>query len=346
MEEVIRILHVDDEPQFLKLAKTYLEKISAEISLDSTNSPYNALRQLDNQEYDVIISDYVMPELNGLELLNEIRKRGNPIPFIILTGRGREEVVIEALNLGVDYYLQKGADPKSLFAELFGIIQKEAGKKREIKRRKRAEETLKRSEKRFTMQFKTFPVPAYMWQKSNDDFVLINYNDAAEKLTRGLVKDFLKIYASDFYQERSQILTDLHTCYKNQITIRRELWYEFSTGEKRFLQVLYSFLPPDLVIVYTEDITKRKRAEKTLQESKDQYHLLLNSIQDGCWAFDTTWHYTLVNEAGARLVNKSPKELIGRKLTDLFPGIEKTAFFATYDQVMKNRTVESISSPF
>ena len=63
--------------------------------------------------YDAVILDYQMPETNGIDFLKLIRSRDDPIPFILFTGRGREEVVIEALNSGADFYLQKGGDPSS-----------------------------------------------------------------------------------------------------------------------------------------------------------------------------------------------------------------------------------------
>ena len=58
--------------------------------------------------YDAIISDYQIPDMDGIEFLKKVRSSGNSIPFIIFTGKGREEVVIEALNAGADFYLQKG----------------------------------------------------------------------------------------------------------------------------------------------------------------------------------------------------------------------------------------------
>ena len=59
-----------------------------------------------------------MPEMDGIEFLKKVRNSGNKVPFILFTGRGHEEVVIQALNEGADFYLQKGGDPKPQFAEL------------------------------------------------------------------------------------------------------------------------------------------------------------------------------------------------------------------------------------
>ena len=61
--------------------------------------------------------------MNGIEFLKTVRTSGNQLPFILFTGRGREEVVIQALNEGADFYLQKGGDPKPQFTELYHKIR-------------------------------------------------------------------------------------------------------------------------------------------------------------------------------------------------------------------------------
>ncbi len=112
-----RILYVDDEPNLLEICKLFLER-SGQFSVDSITSAPAALALLNTKNYDAIISDYQMPEMDGIEFLKTVRSSGNTIPFILFTGRGREEVVIQALNEGADFYLQKGGEPKSQFAEL------------------------------------------------------------------------------------------------------------------------------------------------------------------------------------------------------------------------------------
>ena len=59
----------------------------------------------------------------GSHSLKRLKASGNPTPFIIFTGRGREEIVIEALNNGADFYIQKGGDIKAQFAELSNKIR-------------------------------------------------------------------------------------------------------------------------------------------------------------------------------------------------------------------------------
>jgi PAS domain S-box-containing protein len=114
---MISVLYVDDEEPLLELAKLFLEK-NSEFHIHTVNSGKEAFEILKHQSFDVIISDYQMPVMDGIMFLKMLRSSGNTTPFIIFTGRGREEIVIEALNNGADFYLQKGGEPRSQFAEL------------------------------------------------------------------------------------------------------------------------------------------------------------------------------------------------------------------------------------
>jgi PAS domain S-box-containing protein len=134
----VSVLYVDDEPALLNVSKIYLERRS-DISVTIAGSVPEALRLLDTGHFDVIISDYQMPGTDGIGFLKILKEKKCSIPFILFTGRGREEVVIEAINNGATYYIQKGGDPKSQFAELDHKI-------REACRRHKAEKGLQQIE--------------------------------------------------------------------------------------------------------------------------------------------------------------------------------------------------------
>lgn len=118
---MISVLYVDDEPALLNIGALYLERLG-DYSVTTTPGAAEAIDLLQQQNFDVIVSDFQMPLMDGISFLKYLKSEGNSTPFILFTGRGREEVVIEALNNGADFYLQKGGDPKSQFFELSNAI--------------------------------------------------------------------------------------------------------------------------------------------------------------------------------------------------------------------------------
>lgn len=114
----VQILHVDDEPEFADLAKTYLERVDDEFTLTTAASVVEGLNLLENEDFDCIISDYDMPTTNGIEFLEIVRKQYPDLPFILYTGKGSEEVASEAIASGVTDYMQKetGTDQYEVLA--------------------------------------------------------------------------------------------------------------------------------------------------------------------------------------------------------------------------------------
>ena len=119
---MISVLYVDDEQGLLDLAKIFLED-EGEFRVEIATSARKVLDAPSAPSYDAIVSDYQMPVMDGIAFLKIVRERFGKVPFILFTGRGREEVVMDALNNGADFYLQKGGEPTSQFAELSNKIR-------------------------------------------------------------------------------------------------------------------------------------------------------------------------------------------------------------------------------
>ncbi len=150
------VLYVDDEPALLDLGRIFLER-SGVLAVETVSSGREALVRLEEGAFDAVVSDYQMPGLDGVDLLKAIRQRFGELPFILFTGRGREEVVMEALNHGADGYIQKGGDPKSQFAELeHRIVQ--------AVERRRAVLALRDSEERYRALFEGANDPIFIFE--------------------------------------------------------------------------------------------------------------------------------------------------------------------------------------
>lgn len=118
---MLRVLFVDDEPDLLKVGKLFLER-TKEIFAETATSAEMAIEQMKIHQIDVIISDYLMPDIDGIDFLKMVRNSGSQIPFIIFTGRGHENAVIQALNAGADFYIKKDGEPDTQFTELINTI--------------------------------------------------------------------------------------------------------------------------------------------------------------------------------------------------------------------------------
>jgi CheY-like chemotaxis protein len=113
----MKVLLVDDDPLFLELSKTFLE-VFHDITSDTVGSAREALQRLENDSYDVVISDYDMPVMDGITFLKTIRNKRINIPFILFTGVGRDELMHQAIENGANSFIEKIGDPRVQYSEL------------------------------------------------------------------------------------------------------------------------------------------------------------------------------------------------------------------------------------
>lgn len=117
-DDEIRVLYVDDDTDLTELTKLYLEREDDEFTVVSTTNAVQGLELLRNNEFDCIISDYDMPNTDGVELLKIVRETHPMLPFILYTAKGAESVASEAFTAGATDYMQKdvGSDQYELLA--------------------------------------------------------------------------------------------------------------------------------------------------------------------------------------------------------------------------------------
>lgn len=123
----ITALYVDDDPQLPELVSSQLEQIDGRISIITEHHAENGVDRLEETAIDCIISDYQMPETDGLEFLEAVRAEYPSLPFILYTGKGSEDIAAKAINNGVDAYVQKklGSGQYSILANhITSLVEK------------------------------------------------------------------------------------------------------------------------------------------------------------------------------------------------------------------------------
>jgi PleD family two-component response regulator len=97
-------MYIDDDESQLALSSLMLRGVDPYLDIKTTSDPEEVLSHCD--EYDVIVTDYVMPEIDGVHLAKKIREKFST-PIIIYTGQGGQEVAEAAFLVGVDDYIRK-----------------------------------------------------------------------------------------------------------------------------------------------------------------------------------------------------------------------------------------------
>jgi len=116
--DTIRILHVDDEPGFADMTSSFLKREDDRFAVQTATSATAGLNILADSDIDCVISDYDMPDRNGIQFLESVREEYDELPFILYTGKGSEEIASDAISAGVTDYLQKesGTDQYAVLA--------------------------------------------------------------------------------------------------------------------------------------------------------------------------------------------------------------------------------------
>jgi PAS domain S-box-containing protein len=327
---VITVLYVDDEPGLLEIGKIFLEQ-NGQFSVDTITSAPAALALMETKAYDAIISDYQMPDMDGIRFLKKVRSSGNTIPFILFTGRGREEIVIQALNEGADYYLQKGGDLLVQFTELTHQI-------RQAVQQRRAETSLRDHERREADIINFLPDATFAIDTKG---TVIAWNHAMEEMTGVKPAEILGKnnyeYAVPFYHERRPILIDLVLAPDEKFEKEN---YLYTIRDHTMLTAETLLEKPDGSQVHlwekacslfdkngnlagaiesVRDITRNRQADEALRESEERYRTLFETAADGIIVHDAQGRNIDANARACEMLGYSHDEFLAMRVPDLIP---------------------------
>ncbi len=334
-KKAIRVLHVDDDPSIREITKQILIDMGY-FDLDGASCVDEAFKKLSTELYDVIVSDYEMPQKDGLHFLKELREQKNNIPFILFTGKGKEDVAVKALNLGADSYINKNGSPETVYCELSDAINKTV-------ERKKSRELLTKSESKYhalvdnSLQgisiLKADPIRIVF---ANGAFgKILGYS--SEELTSLSPKEIMSLI---YFEDRAVFFKRMENRLQGE---HAEACYEFRAIRKDGSIIWLSSLAsrvdyegqPAVQGMFL-DVNESKKAAEMLRESEQRYRELANCLPDIVFETDLNGQLEFANERAT--------EISGYSLNEIEKGINIFQFIVPEDRDRATKNIQRLLS--
>ena len=200
MKEKLRILLVDDNPDDRFLIQRELKKEFGDVDIIHVPDKETFDYHIEKEDFNIVITDYRIRWIGGLEVLKIVKQRNPDIPVIMFTATGNQEVAVEAMKSGLDDYVIKSLKHlKRLPAVVRGVLEK-------VKRKKE----LREAEERYRSLFQNIPIGIY---RTTPDGKILEVNPALVKMFGfSSVEELLGKNAEEFFvdlQDRKKALESL-----------------------------------------------------------------------------------------------------------------------------------------
>jgi len=319
---LLRILLVEDNEHDRVAFRRAIKKARLKYEIKECVRGEEALETLrvNTSQFDIIVSDYMLPGMNGLELCKMLIKTKVPAPIIIITGSGSEEVAVEAIKAGVDDYIVK--DPGRGYLKLLPIVIPEVVRKYGNKlARKEAEEALRKSETNLSLSQKVAHLGNWEWNIisgnrtwSDELYRILGYEPHAIEASMEAImerihpddRELVTIIANESMDGDEMEKTFEHRIIQPNGTIRyiQGRWWLQKNKEGKPTKWFGTLL----------DITERKHAENSLKKSENKLNALINATMDIAFLAESDGTLLAVNDALAFNFNRKKEELIGRSM--------------------------------
>ncbi len=328
-KEAIKVLFVDDEEKIVEQAKQFLEEADESLDVKTVTSVDKALEMLEKEEYDAIVSDYQMPGRDGLEFLKTMREeKRSDIPFIILTGKGHEEVAMEALNLAANRYARKGMDPRDQYRVLANAIFKEV-------EHRRVEKRFEKSERKYRKLIESSPDAIFLIEASSGK--IIDVNKKAMDIMKISKEELVGMNHSDLYpEEDAERFEELFERYVPANNEMREMSMSIDdfylvSGEDEYIPVELSSSVIEIDgKKVVQDIYKIVMERKLWEDTFD-------SIPDIFTLISPNHEILKINETGCERLGKDKTDIIGKKCYKIFHNQDKPIEECPCNEALKTR---------
>jgi PAS domain S-box-containing protein len=310
----LHVLFVEDDPRDARLMAATLERAGCRLTLDRVDSLPEFQKCLENNEYDLIISDYNLPGWTAMEALFFLRDSGKDIPLLVVSGSLGDEAAAECIKMGArDYVL------KDRMARLPAAVARALQEKDERLARRRAERALRESEEKYRLLFESNPHA--MWVFDRETLHFLEVNKAAVKRYGYSRDEFLAMSVKDIRspEDVPKLLDDLSQPPEGMRTALRR--HRTRSGDAIDVEITshgLRFGGKAATLVLANDVTSRLRAQAELRLSEERFRLAFNASPEPMTISTLReGRYLDVNSNFLKVTQHSREEVIGRTAMEI-----------------------------
>ena len=339
MAKPIRVLLIEDSEDDATLIILELKREGYKPYYKRVETKKDMEYSLDNEKWDVIISDFSMPQFSGSEALEVLKRKNINLPFIVISGTIGENVAVDMMKKGADDYIMKDN-----FKRLVASIEREIRETKNRESKIKAEYDLREA---YNIINKS-PTAAFLWRNEKEwpvEFVTENIEKilgyTPEELISGKISYKKIIHPDDLKRVEKEISEyskeKINSSFSHDpyriITKKKEIkWID---DKKEIRRNKYGNITHYQGII--EDITEKKKAEEILRDSEKKYRELVENINDWVWITDQKGIYLYSSSKVNKILGYEAADIIGKSIFDLIPENEKENFHNIFQDMIKKK---------
>ena len=220
---------------------------------------------------------------------------------------------------------------------------------KDITVRKQAEQAVRESEVYFRSIFDTATDGILIADLNSKKF--INGNETICRQTGYSLEEIKKLGVLDIHPEKDlpYVLDQFERQTKGEFTLARDIPVKRKDGTVFFADVnsnVVTLAGKNHLLGFFRDITERKVAEETILKSEKRFRQTLDDMMEGCMILGFDWTYLYLNETAAQHGHGNRDKLLNRTMLEMYPGVEKSAVFTRYKEVMEKRIPQRFEESF
>ena len=310
----LRVLLVEDNDDDVAIVLRLLRRGGYEPSWAQVQTAEALTQALEHDTWDVVLSDYNLPQFDGLRALHTARSQAPHLPFIVISGSIGEETAVEVMRAGANDYLMK-----TNLVRLVPAIARELRESAERRERARTKRALLDLQEKFEVIFDEYLDVMMVLDSHNGD--ILHANQAVARVMGYDARRLLgQSFVSLWPEAEKSVAAELFAAVQESGSAFRSDFFRRLDG---------SSFPVDMqankvhwgrggaIIVTLRDISEHQRAEQRLADEKEQLAVTLRSIGEGVITADTQGRLMLINGVAEHLTGWTQAEVTGRSTCEV-----------------------------